>query len=133
MILSRRAIGGAVLAAGLGLFSLGAALANSAAPFSEAAFKAAQASGSSILVEIHADWCPTCKAQKPILEKLTSDAKFKNLKVFRVDFDSQKAVVRQFGAQMQSTLIVYKGATEEGRSVGDTRQASIGALLDKSL
>ena len=134
MILSRRAIGGAVLAASLGLLSVGtAALANTATPFSDAAFKAAQASGSPILVEIHADWCPTCKAQQPILDKLTSDAKFKDLKVFRVDFDSQNAVVRQFGAQMQSTLIVYKGATEKGRSVGDTKQASIATLLDKSL
>lgn len=102
-------------------------------PFSPAAFKAAQASGSPILVEIHADWCPTCKAQKPILERLTSNAKFKDLKVFRVDFDAQKADVKAFGAQMQSTLIVFKGAKEEGRSVGDTKEASIASLLDKSL
>ena len=38
--------------------------------YSAEAFKAAQASGSPILVEIHADWCPTCKAQKPIIDKL---------------------------------------------------------------
>jgi hypothetical protein len=44
-----------------------------------------------------------------------------------------KPVVREFGAQMQSTLIVFKGATEQGRSVGDTKPASIAALLDKSL
>jgi hypothetical protein len=55
------------------------------------------------------------------------------LKIFRVDFDAQKAVVKQFKAQMQSTLIVFKGSAEQGRSVGDTRQASIAALLDKSL
>jgi hypothetical protein len=44
-----------------------------------------------------------------------------------------KPAVKQFGAQMQSTLIVFKGSLEEGRSVGDTREASISALLDKSL
>jgi hypothetical protein len=44
-----------------------------------------------------------------------------------------KPAVKQFGARMQSTLIVYKGANEQGRSVGDTDQASISALLDKSL
>ena len=104
-----------------------------AVPFSAEAFKAAQASGSPILVEIHADWCPTCKAQSPILDKLTSAEKFKNLKIFRVDFDAMKPVVREFGAQMQSTLIVFKGTAEQGRSVGDTKQASIAALLDKSL
>ncbi len=102
-------------------------------PFSEAAFKAAQASGAPILVEIHADWCPTCKAQAPIIGELTAQPQFKNLKVFRVDFDAQKAEVRKFGAQAQSTLIVFKGGSEVGRSIGDTRRDSIAAWLGKSL
>ena len=51
----------------------------------------------------------------------------------RVDFDSQKDVLRRFGVQRQSTLIVFKGATEMGRSVGDTGKTSIEALLAKGL
>jgi thioredoxin 1 len=134
MRMSRRVFNGAVVAAALvtaGQFA--SAWANTAAPFSAEAFKAAQASGSPILVEIHADWCPTCKAQNPILDRLTADPKFKDLKIFRVDFDDMKPVVKQFGAQMQSTLIVFKGSAEQGRSVGDTKEASIAALLDKTL
>ena len=61
------------------------------------------------------------RRRSPILDKLTADPKFKDLKIFRVDFDAMKPVVKQFGAQMQSTLIVFKGAAEQGRSVGDTR------------
>ncbi len=134
MILSRRVFNGTIVAAALAAaVQLGPAWANTAVPFSAEAFKAAQASGSPILIEIHADWCPTCKAQKPILDKLTADPKFKDLKIFRVDFDAMKPEVRQFGAQMQSTLIVFKGTVEQGRSVGDTKEASIAALLDKSL
>jgi thioredoxin 1 len=134
MMLSRRFFNGAIVAGALisaGLSS--SAWANSAVPFSAEAFKAAQASGSPILVEIHADWCPICKAQKPVLDELTANPKFKDLKIFRVDFDAMKPVVKQFGAQMQSTLIVFKGTAEQGRSVGDTKQGSIAALLDKSL
>ena len=33
---------------------------------------------------------------------------------------------------MQSTLIVYKGSEEEGRSSGDTDPRAIQALLDKA-
>ncbi len=133
-MLTRRILNGALIAGALVIAAPPApSWANSAVPFSAEAFKAAQAAGGPILVEIHADWCPTCKAQNPILDKLTSAAKFKNLKIFRVDFDDQKPVVKEFGAQMQSTLIVFKGATEQGRSVGDTKEASIAALLDKSL
>ena len=96
-------------------------------------FAAAQAAGKSILVEIHAPWCPTCKAQQPILNKLEAEEKFKDLQVFRVDFDSQKEAVKSFKATTQSTLIVFKGDKERGRSVGDTSAASIAALLDKAL
>jgi hypothetical protein len=46
---------------------------------------------------------------------------------------SQKEVVRRFGARMQSTLVVFKGNKEEGRSVGDTDRKSIAALLNKAL
>ena len=138
MIFTRRFLNGALIACALvGALAIAAPLvpawASTAVPFSAQAFKAAQASGSPILVEIHADWCPTCKAQNPILEKLTAEPKFKDLKVFRVDFDAMKPVVKEFGAQMQSTLIVFKGSAEQGRSVGDTKEASIAALLDKSL
>jgi len=134
MILTRRLLNGALVAAALAALGLlSPAAANTAVPFTAEAFKAAQASGSPILIEIHADWCPTCKAQKPILDKLTADPRFKDLKIFRVDFDSMKPQVKEFGANMQSTLIVFKGATERGRSVGDTTEASIAALLDKSL
>lgn len=135
MILSRRVFNGAIVAGALvAAAQFGSAWAdNTVVPFSAEAFRAAQASGSPILVEIHADWCPTCKAQKPILDKLTADPKFKDMKIFRVDFDAMKPEVKQFGAQMQSTLIVFKGTAEQGRSVGDTKEASIAALLDKSL
>ena len=96
-------------------------------------FTAAQAAGKPILVEIHASWCPTCKAQEPILGSLERQDKFKNLIVFRVDFDSQKDAVKAFGARMQSTLITFKGSQETGRSVGDTNPASIATLLDKTI
>lgn len=101
--------------------------------YSPDAFAAAQSAGKSILVEIHAPWCSTCKAQAAILDKLESDDKFAKLQVFRVDFDSQKTAVRSFGARTQSTLVVFKGRVETGRSAGDTDPASIAALLDKAL
>ncbi len=103
-------------------------------PFTAQAFQDAQNANKSILVEIHASWCPTCKAQKAILNNvLLPEPKFKDMVVLRVDFDSQKDVVKQFGARIQSTLIVYKGKKEVGRSVGDTDPASLAALLDKAL
>jgi len=115
------------------MFTSATAFAAEEQPFTRQAFQAAQSEGKSILVEIHASWCPTCQAQKPILSKLFADPKFKNLAVFRVDFDSQKDEVRNFKARIQSTLITYKGKEEVARSVGDTNPDSIADLLALSL
>ncbi len=102
-------------------------------PFDAASFAQAQKDGKPILVDIFAAWCPVCRAQNPILVQMTREPKFDDLVVFKVDFDNQKDDVRALKATSQSTLIVYKGETEKGRSVGDTNQASIAALLDKTL
>ena len=130
-MLSRRSILVAVAAAGAA--ATAPAFAASPRPFDAKAFADAQSAGKPILVWVHASWCPTCKAQTPILSELTDDPKFKGLAFFQIDFDSQKDLVQRFGARMQSTLIAFKGSREEGRSAGDTSRASISALLNKTL
>ena len=102
-------------------------------PFDAKAFEAAQAAGQPILVEVTAPWCPTCKAQAPILAKLGGQPKFQNVARFDIDFDSQKDLLRKFNVRMQSTLIVFKGTKEMARSTGDTNAGSIERLLEKSL
>jgi thioredoxin 1 len=130
-MLSRRTV---LFAAAAASFAAAApALAATVQPFNDAAFAEAQKAGKPIFVAIHASWCPICKAQTPILAQLMADPKFKDLVYFTIDFDSQKDLVRRFGARMQSTLISFKGATEQGRSVGDTNRQSIAALLNKVL
>lgn len=124
---SRRAA--AVLAAIAMLAGIaGHAMAEGAA-FTPAALEAAQSQGKSIVVHISAPWCPVCKAQKPILDGLAAKDAFKGYVFLDVDFDSQKDALRSLKVQSQSTLVVYKGGKEVGRSAGDTDAASIEALL----
>jgi len=130
-MLTRRSILIASLVAGA--FTMLPALAETIPTFDAKTFADAQKAGRPILVAIHASWCPTCKAQAPILNELRADPKFNNLAYFVIDFDSQKDLVNRFGARMQSTLIVFKGELEEGRSVGDTKRDSIYALVGKSI
>jgi thiol-disulfide isomerase/thioredoxin len=101
--------------------------------FTNAALEAAQKAGKPVLVEIAAPWCPVCKAQKPILEGLAKNDKFKGFVFLKMDFDTQKDGVRKLNARSQSTLIVFKGTNEVGRSVGDTNPQSVEALLAKAL
>jgi thiol-disulfide isomerase/thioredoxin len=102
-------------------------------PFDQKTFEAAQAAGQPILIDVSAPWCPVCWVQAPILARLTSEPRMKSLVIFTVDFDSQKELLRKLKVQKQSTLIVFKGAKEVGRSTGDTSPGSIEALLNKSI
>ncbi len=109
------------------------AQASEAKMFTPAAFEAAKKAGGPILVEVTAPWCPTCKAQKPILSELSAQPKFAKLAIFQVDFDSQKDALKMLGVQMQSTLISYKGDKEVGRSTGVTSRTAIEDQLNKSI
>jgi thioredoxin 1 len=130
-VVNRRSILIASLAAAS--LAVSPALAATGPAFDANAFADAQKAGRPILIAIHASWCPTCKAQAPIVSELRADPRFKNLAYFEIDFDSQKDLVNRFGARMQSTLIVFKGDKEEGRSVGDTNRDSIYALVSKTI
>lgn len=121
------------LVAILSLFLAPLANAATLVPYDDAAFRAAQAAGKPILVQVHADWCPQCAAQRPIIANLMKTDKFKDMVIFNIDFDTQKDLVRKFNAQRQSTLIVFKGANEVDRSVGATQAGPITDQLNKAL
>ncbi len=127
----RFVIGTLALGAALALSPLASAM--SPQSYDAKAFAAAQAAGKPILLHITAPWCPTCKAQTPILSKLEAEPNFKDMVVLNIDFDSKKDLLRQFNVRNQSTLVVFKGKQEVGRSVGDTDAASIEALLKKAI
>jgi thioredoxin 1 len=101
--------------------------------FTPAAFEQAQKAGKPILIEIHADWCPTCKAQKPAIKEITAADKFKAVTIFEIDFDGQKDAVKSFNARTQSTLIMFKGTVETARSVGESKTSSIAKLIETGL
>lgn len=105
-------------------------LANAGQPFDTKAFQASQAAGKSILVDVIAPWCPTCKQQKPIVQEIEKE--HPDLIVYDVDFDSAKDVLKQFRVQYQSTLIVFKGSKEVARSTGETDPVSLRALVAKA-
>src|SRR5262249_51969458 len=102
---------------------------HAAQPFDDQSFKRAQAAGKTILVVVPASWWPTCRQQRPIIEQIEKEKP--NLVVYEVDFDTAKDALKHFRVQYQSTLIVFKGTKEIGRSTGDTDPARIRALVAK--
>lgn len=102
-------------------------------PYSQSRFDQLAAAGKPTLVAVHASWCPTCKAQKPILGDLMNQPEYKDVTELVVDFDADKPTLKKYKVAMQSTLIAFKGAKEVGRSVGDTSKSSIEDLVKKTV
>lgn len=93
--------------------------------YSVSAFKAAQKAGKPILVDVHADWCPTCRRQAPTLLEISKDPAFAKLVIFKIDFDKQVTERETLNARKQSTLIAYKGSVEKGRTTGIVDRSEI--------
>lgn len=123
----------ALLALGIALIGVASADALEKRKYDAAAFKAAQASNTPILVDVSATWCPTCKAQHKVLDSLAARPEFAQIVVFEVDFDTQKDALKTFNARQQSTLIAFRGAQETKRLVGETGQGPIEGLLKSAL
>lgn len=103
--------------------------ATAAPAFEAGSFQQAQAAGKTILLDVAASWCPVCQKQRPIVQSIEKERPA--LVVYEVDFDTAKAALKRFGVQYQSTLIVFKGSQEIGRSTGETDPDRIRALVAK--
>src|SRR2546426_11727631 len=114
------------------LFALSAflslAMAGEIKSYNQAQFDRLTAEGKPVLLAVHANWCPTCKAQKPIIDDLMGQPAYKDVTTLVIDFDADKPLLKHYKVGMQSTLIAFKGAKEVGRSVGDTTKAGIEGL-----
>jgi thiol-disulfide isomerase/thioredoxin len=108
---------------------LAAAAQAAATPYSASAFEAAQREGRTIVVDVHADWCPTCRAQAPILSELRNDPRLADALFVRVDFDSDRDFLRAHRIPRQSTILVFDGAEEKGRSIAETDRARLRAFV----
>ena len=76
----------AALALLLSLASVAPAFAAQALPaYSPQQSQALQAQGKTVLVDVYAPWCPTCRAQEPVLEKLLKEPEFAGIAALRLD------------------------------------------------
>ena len=61
------------------------------------------------------------------------EKKFANAAAFQVQYDTQRDFLKEHGVRWQSTILVFKGAQEKGRSTGDVDKASIRSLMERAL
>ncbi len=97
--------------------------------YDAAEFTMAQNKGKTIVVDIYADWCPTCRAQAPILEELRQQQQSDDVLFVKVNFDEEKAFLRTHRVPRQSTVLVFNGTSEVARSIAQTNRARLRAVV----
>ncbi|MEX2584081.1 MAG: thioredoxin family protein [Gemmatimonadota bacterium] len=114
------------------VLSGGALFAQEKEAFTPERFAQLQEEGALILIDVFADWCPTCAQQQQILAAFQSEHADIPLHILEVDFDDQKEWVTHFQAPRQSTLVLYSGEERVWFSVAETRADVIVGELTKA-
>ena len=119
----------------IGATMLVASFATSAAQvaFSQAQFDKLQAEGKPAIVYFHADWCPTCKVQKPIVDSLLKQPDMQSITLLIADYDKEIALKKAMHISQQSTFVVFKKGKEVTRATGQTSKEAIQATFVQAL
>ena len=80
-----------------------------------------------VLLDFYADWCGPCRMVAPIVEEIA--AEHPELKVAKVDVDSQKELARKHKVFSIPTLVIYKNGEIAGRHTGVLPLEEIAALV----
>jgi len=115
------------------LLTLSATVLAGELPFNRAQFEQAQAAGKPVVLFFHADWCPTCRVQQPILQRLSAEPQLQPVTIFVADFDSEVALEKMLHVAQQSTLVVFRQGREVTRSTGQTSEPALRATLQQAL
>ena len=67
------------------------------------------------------------------MHRLSKEARFKDVAVFTVDYDSAKDVLKQLNVTMRATLVAFKGKTEKTRLVYDADAGKILKVFEAAL
>jgi thiol-disulfide isomerase/thioredoxin len=97
--------------------------------YSGEAFAQAQQDGRIQLVDVTATWCPTCRAQKPILDELAGETVLDEVIFVSLDYDTHKDFLRSHNVPRQSTILIFDGPAEVDRSIAETDRRRLRAFV----
>jgi thioredoxin 1 len=83
-----------------------------------------------VLVDFWAEWCGPCKMIAPLLDEIATE-QAGQVKVAKVNVDSNPVLAARYGIQSIPTLLYFAGGEVRDRTVGVTGKRGIVAKLEK--
>lgn len=96
-------------------------------PFDHQQYEAAMSDGKTVFLDFFASWCPTCRANKPVVEG--EIVNHPDVVGFRVDYDTAVELKKEHSVTSQSTYILLKNGEEIRRALGSLTNSSLARLL----
>lgn len=82
-----------------------------------------------VLVDFFADWCTPCKMLFRVIDDVAESTQ-SDIKICKVNVESEKELVKKFGIMTIPTLIVMKDGSVKNRSIGVTGKRAILDMLE---
>lgn len=84
------------------------------------------------LVDFNASWCAPCRAQEPIIDRL-SDRFEGKARIAAINIDGHQELAGRLGIQGIPTLILYRNNEEIYRFVGLQQESFLAESIEKAL
>ena len=84
------------------------------------------------LIDFNAPWCAPCRAQEPIIQRLSEQFEGKAL-VAEMNIDENQDTAIKLGIRSIPTLAVFKNGEEIRRFVGLQSQNTLSEMIEKAL
>ncbi len=85
-----------------------------------------------VLVDYWAEWCTPCKMIAPIVEEIANEYG-ENLKVTKMDIDSNVMTPQQYSIRGIPTLMIFKDGNVQGTKVGALTKSQLKAFVEESV